>query len=358
VKTNLNVMKVTVCWWRIINGPRKLEKMKLYFDESGDFNPPINGGPKFSFVVGVIVPESATEKLKEDFDWFVGQLAPSEFVRGEPKGCALTIEHRRVLMEILKSHESVMLVPISVNVGVHDPIFLASLPAKIRALIESNLRTPSTLMTVKQRKELAARFGRLNAQVLLRLFSYAIAVLKGVEAIACRYHCRRFHSQYEPVTITFDRAARPGSREELVLLDALPGWIANWSRTIPLRIPSEMNESHPFLAAYGKREAERWTLHLGKMLSGRIAFENSRVAWPLQLADFVANTWAQTISDYEGTRGLRSLFPDLYRKSALPDETPLGVVAPTDRTDVTLAPAHLEVFARIVFREPKILPCC
>ena len=332
--------------------------MKLYFDESGDFRPSINGEPKFSFVVGVIVPETATDRLKEDFDWFIDQLAPSEFVRGEPKGTALTIEHRRVLMEILKSHESVMLVPISVNVGVHDPVFLASVPAKIRALIESNLGMPSAQMTVNQRKELAARFGRLNVQVLLRLFSYAIAVLKGVEAIACRYHCQRFHSQYQPIRFTFDRAAKPGSREELVLLDALPGWIANWSRTIPLRIASELNESHPFLACYGKREAERWTLDLSKMLSGRIAFEDSRVAWPLQLADFVANTWAQTISDYAGTKGFRSLFPDLYRKSGLPDETPLGVVAPTDRTDVTSAPAYLEVFARMVFREPKILPCC
>jgi hypothetical protein len=46
--------------------------VQLYFDESGDFNPTRRDGQRFSFVVRVIVPETAADALKADFDWFVG----------------------------------------------------------------------------------------------------------------------------------------------------------------------------------------------------------------------------------------------------------------------------------------------
>jgi len=75
------------------------------------------------------------------------------------------------------------------------------------------------------------------------------------------------------------------------------------------------------------------------------------------MADFVANTWAQTLADHDFKRGFHSLFRDLHRKNALPDEAPLGVVAPTDRTEVVPAPEYLEVFARMAAGLPKILPC-
>jgi len=93
------------------------------------------------------------------------------------------------------------------------------------------------------------------------------------------------------------------------------------------------------------------------MLRHKILFEDSKTQWPVQLADFAANTWAQTIGDYEGKNGFRELFLDLYRKSALPDTTPLGVVAPTDKTEVVSAPEYLGVFARMAHGVRKILPC-
>lgn len=331
--------------------------MQLFFDESGDFDPPRSGRQKFSFVVGILVPEIASSKLKHDFDWLVGQLGSAQFRNGEPKGSLLTLEQRWLLLEILKANEKVMLVPISVNLSASDPALIAGAPEKIRLLIESNLATPSEFMPLRERQNLAKRFGRLSVPVLLRLVSYGIAVLKGIEAIVCRYYCEQFHRDYDPIVVTFDRVVRSGSREELVFVAALPGWISNWSQRMPMRIPPTLDESHPLLARYGKRESGQWRLDLQRMLSGKIGFESSRSTWQVQLADFVANTWSQTLSDYEGRRGCRNLFRDLYRKSALPEETPLGVVAATDRTEVVSAPEQLEVFARIARSQSKILPC-
>jgi len=110
-----------------------------------------------------------------------------------------------------------------------------------------------------------------------------------------------------------------------------------------------------------KEQAKVWydmmSSRKSKMLKGKIFFEDSKSQWLLQLADFAANTWAQTIGDYDGRNGFQGLFPDLYRKSALPDATPIGVVAPTDKTEVVSAPEYLEVFARMAHGLRKILPC-
>jgi hypothetical protein len=331
--------------------------MQIYFDESGDFTPSNPSHPKFCFVVGVIIPEIATDSLRNDFDWFVNQLSLVECERGEPKGYLLSLANRRVLLEILKAHKEVMLVPISVNLAYDDPQFFASAPAKIRALIEGNLHIESTSTTLHDRAQLARRIGRLSAPVLVRLVAYGIAVLKAVEAIACRYHCQLFHSTYDPINVIFDRVVRAGAREELVLREVLFGWIANWTRTTPIRIPPDLEESHPLLRLYGNKVSDRWVFDLDKMLGNKILFEDSRRAWQIQLADFVANTWSQALGDHGLQRGFHVLFLDLFRKSALPAETPLGVVAPTDRTEVVSAPQFLEVFARMAIGESKILPC-
>jgi uncharacterized protein DUF3800 len=324
---------------------------------SGDFNTARMAGYSFAFVVGVILPDRALSRLKADFDWLVGQLGRQERKQGEPKGDLLSLPHRRVLLEILKAHSDVMLIPVSVNLGHDDPLLFKTAPGRIRSLIETNLHTKSDYMTTPERAALAKQFGRLSTPVLARLVSYGIAVQKAMEAIACRYDCAEFHSDYNPITITFDRTGRPKNREELVLERSLFGWIANWSRTIPLRIPPGMDGLHPLLATYGQRASDRWTLDLNKMLKGKIFFEDSKTQWLLQLADFAANTWSRTIADYKGREGFQELFPDLYRKSALPDETPLGVVAPTDKTEVVTAPQYLGVFARMAHGLRKILPC-
>src|ERR1700719_2457435 len=196
------------------------------------------------------------------------------WIQGEPKGNLLSLEHRRVFLQILKSHSDVMLIPVSVNLGFDDPSFFANAPAKIRTLIESSLSTESTFMTVAERAKLARQFGRLSAPAIARLVSYGIAVLKCIEAIASRYHCDQFHSDYDSITVTFDRTGRPRNREELVLENSLFGGIANWSRTVPLRMHPSLDKSHPFLVKYGQRTPDdRWTFDLNKMLKDKILFE-------------------------------------------------------------------------------------
>ncbi len=307
--------------------------------------------------MGIIVPEIAADPLKADFDWFVSQLSVSEFARGEPKGSLLTLDHRRVLLEILKARRDVMLVPVSLNLERDDPSFFAHAPLKVRELIESNLPLESPHMSREQRAKLARRFGRLSGPAMVRLVAHGIAISKAIEALACRYNCSRFYSDCEDISFTFDRVGRVGSREQLIFLDSFVGWISNWSRSVPIKIPPDLGESHPLLVRYGRRDSGRLVFDLRKMLSGKIAFEDSKQVWQLRLADFVVSTWSRAIADYDGSTGCRELFRGLYRKSALPCETPLGLVGASDRTECVPGPHHLEIFARMVVGESKILPC-
>jgi hypothetical protein len=50
------------------------------------------------------------------------------------------------------------------------------------------------------------------------------------------------------------------------------------------------------------------------MLKGKILFQDSKTQWLIQLADFAANTWAQTIGEYEGQNGFSRALPRIVLK--------------------------------------------
>jgi hypothetical protein len=331
--------------------------MQIFFDESGDFSPVDVGAEKFCYVLGLIVPETSIEELRTDFEWFVSQLTSHEFDSGEPKGALLTSDHRRLLLQILKLHRNVTIVPLSVNLGYSGRKLLSGAPAKIRSLIEGNLPVESSYMTKAQRAELARRFGRLSPEALSRIMSYAIAILKSIEAIANRYYCEQFHRCYDPITATIDRVAKPGSREELVFKDSIHGWIANWSRRVPLKRNAHVDRSHPLFALYGDVTSGELVFDTRKMLKGNIGFADSRRVWQVRLTDFLVNTWSQVVGDHGRRSEYHKLFRDLYQKSALPNESPLGAVSLTEETSVVAAPSYFEIFARMIEHDPKILPC-
>lgn len=64
-----------------------------------------------------------------------------------------------------------MLIPLSVNLGFDDPAFYQTAPARIRALIESNLQTESDYMPARK----GQRFGGAIAAILLRAAPSALS---------------------------------------------------------------------------------------------------------------------------------------------------------------------------------------
>jgi len=331
--------------------------MELYFDESGAFQLSTPGAENFSFVMGIIIPEESSDKLKDDFDWFELQLAATERSQGEPKGKLLTPIHRRILLEILKAHRNVMLVPVTVNLGCAESEFLRSAPKNIRSQIECNLDEESPFFTRFERELLARQIGNLSSSVLTRILAYAIGVLRTFEAITLYFWCEKFYNDYAPIQIIFDRVAAPGSREELVFNGAVYGYISNWSYRVPIKTDPRIEPQHPLLARFGEYINGRLALSLTKMLPRKIQFKDSRDCWQVRLADFFANTWSRVILDYDNSDGYRSMFPDLHRKTALHQSIPLDVVGLTEETEVTAAPSYLNVFGEMIRDHKKITPC-
>jgi uncharacterized protein DUF3800 len=331
--------------------------MEAYFDESGDFGPAPTGKEKYSFVMGIVIPETSAASLKIDFDWFESELDSKEYVHGEAKGVLLSLEHRKVLLEILKAHRDVMLVPVTLNLGYSDKDFLHSAPENIRKLIEKNLEQDSASMTVPQRKELARRFSNLSAPVLARIAAYAITILRTIEAIGLYYHCQKFYELYDPIKMIFDRVVKPEGREELVFKEALFGWLTNWSSDLPLRTAPAIDLSHPLGVLYGEERQGRFAFDLKKMLRGKIEYADSKDVWQIRLADFVVSIWAQSILDHDGKSGHQPLFREINRKTVLDGSHLLGFVGLTEQTAPVAAPAWVEVFHRIAVGDVKILPC-
>lgn len=331
--------------------------MEIYFDESGDFRPAPLGTERLAFVMGLVIPETSSAGLRSDFDWFVKQLGSSEYQNGEPKGARLTLDHRKLLLEILKAHLDVMLVPVTLNLGYTDPQFLVTAPSNIRKLIESNLLSETIEMTVPERKELARRFGNLSAPAIARLLSYTIGIFRSIEAIAFYYHCERFYPAYKRIKIAFDRFGRHNNREELVFKAALYGYLANWSAKLPMAAAPELGATHPFAVLYGQMKAGQLAIDLRKILSNNIHFEDSRLVWQIRLADFFASTWARVLSDHDDRSGHCSLFRNFNKKTVLRGDQLLGIAALTDNTESVAAPPRFLIFRRMVLGDTKLLPC-
>jgi len=99
-------------------------------------------------------------------------------------------------------------------------------------------------------------------------------------------------------------------------------------------------------------------LSLPKMLAGRIDFADSKNVWQVRLADLLAGMWSRVIADYSGANGMRSLFIELHRKTILYEGQRVGVVTLTGVTASRgPAPLELNVFAKMVDDNSKILPC-
>lgn len=332
--------------------------MEIFFDEAGDFAPPARDSEKISVVMGLIIPESESQALNNDFDAFVRELSPKEFATDEPKGHLLTPLHRELLARILNVHSAAMLVPVTVDLGLIPEIFLRSFPDQLRSVLErEGDKCLYDTMRV-QVGELARRCSNLSPDQLVRLMALTIGVQRAVNGIALSYHCQKFHSMYCPIKVVIDRTGAPNSREELVFKDLLFMWLMKWTERYPITTIKERHTStHPFVALYRTEFEGRAGIDLSKMLRGNISFADSKSTWQLRLADMFANLWLNVVRDYNNTGGHLPLFRILHKNTVLPNDQPLGMMSVAAKASEAIAPVHFNIFPEMASTEHKLLPC-
>ena|SRR2546425_836634 len=199
--------------------------VRIFFDESGSFNPDSKRQGDVAVLMGAILPESDTDSVRQDFELFKSQLPLKAFVKGEPKGARLDIGHCRLLIQILCRHPDLMLIPITLMPNTSDPAFLESLPSQLRDMVKAEAHRYLSGINLSVILEWASRSGNLSSVQLFRLSACAEGAFRATSVVAEAYELGRFVEDPKAIRLIFDRVGAPGGREELVLRILAKLWI-------------------------------------------------------------------------------------------------------------------------------------
>ncbi|MBZ5672228.1 MAG: hypothetical protein LAO04_21200 [Acidobacteriia bacterium] len=285
-------------------------------------------------------------------------LSRKQFVRREPKGHLLSLDQCKALIQIITTHQGVMLVPITVNLGFADRKFIETLPSELRVVLEQEGQKCLYDQMRSNVSLLAKQSGNLSPDQLVRLTAYTVGVKKALNAISIFYHCPRFHAMYSPIRMVFDKTGASNSREELVLKQIMFMWIMKWSEREPIWTIKEIHTAdHPFIRLYRASSEGKPALDLSKMLRDRLEFRDSKATWQLQIADMLAWIWRSAIEDYQATKGYLPLFRALHVLTVLPNDQPVGLISVAAVSQKVEAPARFDIFRRTIGESGKLLPC-
>lgn len=316
--------------------------MKVYFDESGDFNPCQRGGNDTHGLVGVIIPENEADSLQRDFQLFVRDLPAQAVLKGEPKGCGLTVEHSKLLARIMNAHRVVTLVPVTLIFSGSDQAFITEAPQAFKDRVQQEAIKYLSAPRLNQVLEWARQSGNLSPVQACRLFTYAEGVFRAVNAIVSVYRCPVFAPNLTRIDITFDRVGPPNGREERVLFLLVYLWVM-------MRWGSDQQGAGQMKAALiaGCPFPKFFPFH----------FKDSATAWELQLVHILAKAWVATVQDYDNRNGYLSLFPILHRNTIYPPTDPLGLITFRKGGGYIPTPARFDIFLRMARDAGKLLPC-
>ncbi len=315
--------------------------MQIYFDESGDFDPCLQGGKDTHGLVGVIIPENKADSLRRDFELFARQLPPQAFLKGEPKGRGLTVEHCQLLVHIMNAHPAVTLVPVTLIFGASDRTFLEKVPERLKDKAQQEAIKYLSGPRLNRVLEWARQFGNLSPVQTCRLLTYAEGVFRSVNAIVSRYRCLVFAPSLSRVDITFDRVGRSNDREERVLFLLAYLWVMMRWGSDPQggEMKAALKAGCPFPKFFPFR------------------FKDSKKTWQLQLVHILAKAWVASIQDQDNRCGYLPLFRILHRNTIYPSRDPLGLINFREGSGYIPTPARFDIFLRMATDIEKLLPC-
>lgn len=271
---------------------RKLKYMFFYFDESGSFEARPQDH-RAGIVVGVALPESARDDAFCRFQEFLTTLAPSEYVRGEPKGARLSDDSRTRFSEFLADCEDLLLV-----VTMLDLTPLAQLDAT--TLNESIVKKLNWWagqcrhQTMRDEVALLGRqTGNLSIPQTLRLVATARCIMRALEYAVIRFAADGYRPCWNAINFDLDAVqTRPGSREQAVFENLLPAWITAWSIKEPITLIEEVHtQEHPFVKQYETGDG----IDLGAILRGNLHWRTSTGNPGIQIADMAATVVSRAV---------------------------------------------------------------
>ena len=178
----------------------------------------------------------------------------------------------------------------------------------------------------QDRLELLARQVRnLSDNQTLRAFALAYCFLKTLHHTIMFLSHGPFEVSWNELRFVVDRVhSRPNNREEQVFSLLVFSWLSAWSDTNPIATVREIHTSaHTIMRKYGQQGG----LELGLMMRDKIAWQNSRTNWGLQIADMAAAIVGDAVQHPESAATLKA-FVGVMRSACLAPGYALNVFTP------------------------------
>jgi hypothetical protein len=274
--------------------------MLFYFDEAGDFALPRDDTHKVAVCVGFVLPEGSREHLNTLYQSWAQTLRPEECDRGEPKGARLRDPSRKRFFDSLDTVPDILVGSVFMDLGLQQTFGGADL---IRSTREEGLRRAPEFEDGAVRDlvtQLARRFGNLSEPQVLRLFTLASCLELTLRHALLFRAGGHLASCGERIELLIDRTTtRRNSREELILRDGLPAFLANRSEREPfMTIEGVVGPDHPIERLYSSDVGFD-----GQRVLNALSFVDSRTEAGLQVADILANSLLLALNDLNNVRG-------------------------------------------------------
>lgn len=270
--------------------------MKIFIDESGDFN---LKDDSVSVLVSIIIPENKEQKLENLFLELNSRVTKDEMVDNEIKGYLLSSENVEFIFQFLKENSDFK---ITIHILDHELIsedeiklFRAEQTTKLRQskerYIENGRKSEKIITHLEEMIRWTERNDKISNENFLEFFSMFYLTRDTFQKILMYYHQEDFLQCFDGFFFYIDRKNIRITKSEKYISGMILDFLENdrSKRELFDIHESLTKEEHPMskFSVIGNNE---FTFDVGKMFKDGLKFLDSKENYGIQIADVVASS--------------------------------------------------------------------
>lgn len=272
--------------------------MKIFIDESGDFNTKLDEG--VSVLVGIVVPENKEYKLINFFEKLNKRLTLKEKdANGEIKGCLMDEKNVEYAFSFLSANRDFRIVVQIFDNQINSPenikwhrIEQAKRFQKGKELYFAGPAKGKEVLDFFDEKKRWAERDDIVSDVLFVQLTLQVSIIReAMQKILVHYHADNYKKVcFEGIDVVIDRKNKKMKQPEKYISDVLLGFLENQrsGRENWITIDKIGKKDHPFSKFDIEIDGHTAT-DLKKLFGKGISFEDSKKFLGIQLADIVAS---------------------------------------------------------------------
>ena len=278
--------------------------MKIYIDESGDFD--LKNTSKTSLIVAIIVPENREYKLIKFFEkLYKRALTHEKDANGEIKGYLMDEDNIKFVYSFLEANKDVRIVAHVFDSGMNTPDDIRwHREEQAKRFVKGKehyltgpVKAKSVTDFIDEKERWTKRRDLISDELFIQLILQVNVIREALHKILVHYHADCYRGKcFESVDVIIDRKNKKIKKPEKFILDVLYGFLeTKWAeRENYIVIDSLCKNNHPFLK-FNIKDGNVICTDLKKLFGKGIVFEDSKEHIGLQLADIIASSLRRII---------------------------------------------------------------